>query len=124
MSKILVIDDDDSNRESLEMYFTEEGFDVVTASTGAQGVKKYRDNAVDAVILDIRLPDMEGFDVLDDLRSQNGDVKVIMITAFHDEKTINRAVEKGSFAYIKKPIDLDDLDSVVRKALQTGEEAR
>ena len=124
MSKILVIDDDDSNRESLEMYFTEEGFDVVTASTGAQGVKKYRDNAVDAVILDIRLPDMEGFDVLDDLRSQNEDVKVIMITAFHDEKTINRAVEKGSFAYIKKPIDLDDLDSVVRKALQTGEEAR
>ena len=122
--RILVIDDDDSNRESLEMYFTEEGFDVVTASTGAQGVKKYRDNAVDAVILDIRLPDMEGFDVLDDLRSQNGDVKVIMITAFHDEKTINRAVEKGSFAYIKKPIDLDDLDSVVRKALQTGEEAR
>jgi DNA-binding NtrC family response regulator len=124
MSKILVIDDDDSNRESLEMYFTEEGFDVVTASTGAQGVKKFRDNAVDAVILDIRLPDMEGFDVLDDIRSQDEDVKVIMITAFHDEKTINRAVEKGSFAYIKKPINLDDLDSVVRKALQAGQAAR
>ena len=117
MSKILVIDDDDSNRESLEMYFTEEGFDVITASTGAQGVNKYRDNAVDAVILDIRLPDMEGFDVLDRLRAQNRDAKVIMITAFHDEKTINRAVERGSFAYIKKPIDLDDLDAVVRLAL-------
>jgi two-component system, NtrC family, response regulator AtoC len=117
MSKILVIDDDDSNRESLEMYFSEEGHDVVTASTGTQGMKRYRDNPADAVILDIRLPDMEGFDVLDDLRAQNEDVKVIMITAFHDEKTINRALEKGSFAYIKKPINLDDLDSVVRKAL-------
>jgi DNA-binding response OmpR family regulator len=124
MSKILVIDDDDSNRESLEMYFSEEGYDVVTASTGTQGVKRYRDNPADAVILDIRLPDMEGFDVLDDLRAENKDVKVIMITAFHDEKTINRAFEKGSFAYIKKPINLDDLDSMVRKALTQVQEVK
>ncbi len=117
MSKLLVIDDDDSNRESLEMYFSEEGYDVVTASTGTQGMKQYRDNEVDAVILDIRLPDMEGFDVLDDLKTVNEDVKVIMITAFHDEKTIRRAEEKGSFAYIKKPINLEDLDSAVRKAV-------
>lgn len=117
MSKILVIDDDDSSRESIEMYFSEEGYDVVTASTGSQGVKRFRDNSADAVILDIRLPDMEGFDVLDNLRSLNENVKVIMITAFHDEKTIRRAMEKGSFAYIKKPINLDDLDSAVRRAL-------
>lgn len=117
MSKILVIDDDDSSRESIEMYFAEEGYDVVTASTGSQGMKQFRDNAADAVILDIRLPDMEGFDVLDNLRTVNENVKVIMITAFHDEKTIRRALEKGSFAYIKKPINLDDLDSAVRQAL-------
>ena len=117
MSKILVIDDDDSSRESIEMYFSEEGYDVVTASTGSQGLQRFRDNSADAVILDIRLPDMEGFDVLEDLRSVNENVKVIMITAFHDEKTIRRAVEKGSFAYIKKPINLDDLDSAVRQAL-------
>ena len=119
MSNILVIDDDDSNRESLEMYFSEEGFNVTTASTGREGVRRYRDNPADAVILDIRLPDMEGFDVLDDLKAQNRDVKVIMITAFHDEKTIRRALDKGSFAYIKKPINLDDLDAVVRKAVQS-----
>ena len=117
MSKILVIDDDDSNRESLEMYFSEEGYEVATASTGKQGVESYHDDPVDAVILDIRLRDMDGFDVLDDLKLENKDVKVIMITAFHDEKTIKRALEKGSFAYIKKPINLDDLDSVVRKAI-------
>jgi len=119
MSKILVIDDDDSNRESLEMYFSEEGYDVDTASTGKQGVTRYVDSPADAVILDIRLPDMEGFEVLDNLKALNEDVKVIMVTAFHDEKTINRALEKGSFAYIKKPINLYDLDSVVRKALMT-----
>ncbi len=117
MSKILVIDDDDSNRESLEMYFIEEGYDVATASTGKQGVTRYRDNPADAVILDIRLPDMEGFDVLDTLKAQNEDVKVIMITAFHDEQTISRALEKGSFAYIKKPINLDELDSMVKQAV-------
>ena len=117
MSKILVIDDDDSSRESIEMYFSEEGHDVVTASTGSQGVRQFLDNSADAVILDIRLPDMEGFDVLDNLRSLNENVKVIMITAFHDEKTIRRAMEKGSFAYIKKPINLDDLDTAVQQAL-------
>jgi DNA-binding response OmpR family regulator len=117
MSTILIIDDDDSNRESLEMYFTEGGFDVVTASTGEQGAKRYRDHQVDVVILDIRLPDKEGFDVIDDLRAVRNDVKVIMITAYHDEKTILRAQEKGSFAYIKKPIDLDELDRVVHLAL-------
>lgn len=117
MSTILIIDDDDFTRESLEMYFSESGFDVVTASTGEQGVKKYRDNKIDVVILDIRLPDKDGFEVIDDLRTERDDVKVIMITAFHDEKTILRAQEKGSFAYIKKPIDLDELDRVVHLAL-------
>lgn len=121
MSKILIIDDDDSNRESMEMYFLEEGYEVLTASTGRLGLKRYRENPAAAVILDIRLPDMEGFDVLDDLRTENRDVKVIMITAFHDEATIRRALEKGSFAYIKKPIDLDDLDSVVKRAMTTGD---
>ncbi|MDQ5987259.1 MAG: Regulatory protein AtoC [Syntrophus sp. SKADARSKE-3] len=117
MSTILIIDDDESSRESLEMYFSEIGFDVVTASTGEQGVKKYRDNKIDVVILDIRLPDKDGFDVIDDLRVRQDDVKVIMITAYHDEQTILRAKEKGSFAYIKKPIDLDELDRVVHLAL-------
>jgi len=121
MSKILVIDDDDSNRESLEMYFLEEGYEVLTASTGRVGLKRYHETPVDAVILDIRLPDMEGFDVLDEIKTENRDAKVIMITAFHDEETIRRALEKGSFSYIKKPINLDDLESVIKQAVITGD---
>lgn len=124
MSKILVIDDDHSSRESLEMYFSEQGYDVLTAGTGRQGVNKYRENPTDAVILDIRLPDMDGFEVLDDLKAQNENVRAIMITAFHDEKTIRRAMDKGSFAYIKKPINLDELDAVVRKAVEEGSKPR
>jgi two-component system, NtrC family, response regulator AtoC len=120
MSKILVIDDDDSNRESLEMYFLEEGYEVFTANTGRAGLKSYHETPVDAVILDIRLPDMEGFEVLDEIKKGNRNAKVIMITAFHDEETIRRALEKGCFNYIKKPINLEDLDSTIRRAVTAG----
>jgi DNA-binding NtrC family response regulator len=117
MAKILIIDDDESNRESLDMYLTEEGEDVVTAGTGERGVVQYREHRPDVVILDIRLPDIDGFTVLKRLKELNDDVKVIMITAYHDEHTIKRAMDLGAFAYVKKPIDLSDLESVIGRSL-------
>lgn len=118
MARILIIDDDESNRESLEMYLSEEGHDVVSAGTGERGVTKYREHNPDLVILDIRLPDIDGFAVLARLKEVNPDVKVIMITAYHDEHTIKKAMDLGAFAYVKKPIDLSDFESVISRALE------
>jgi len=64
-----------------------------------------------------RLPDIDGFTVLKRLKELNDDVKVIMITAYHDEHTIKRAMDLGAFAYVKKPIDLSDLESVIGRSL-------
>ncbi len=121
MIKILVIDDDQSICETLEMYLTEEGYAVLTANTGTDGLNKFVEVTPDLVILDIRLPDISGFTVLEDLREENESVKVIMITAHHDmESTIN-AMKGGAFDYIHKPIHIDELDMAIKKALKTQE---
>jgi two-component system, NtrC family, response regulator AtoC len=118
MSRILIIDDDNSIRESLSMYLAEEGYDVETADKGCAGIGKFIDSPADVVILDIRLPDMNGFAVYDELRKHDHQARVIMITAFHDEDTIDKAMKRGVVKYIKKPIDMNGLDTAIMEALR------
>ena len=118
MPRILIIDDDDSIRESLDMYLTEEGYDVEVADKGWAGISKYAALRAELVILDIRLPDISGFFVYDELKKQDRQAKVIMITAIHDESAIEEALKKGVFRYIKKPIDMNVLDMAIMEALQ------
>lgn len=121
MSKILVIDDDRSIRETLELYLTEEGYEVVTAATGTEGLNRFVETSPDVVILDIRLPDVDGFTVLEDLREDEENVKVIMITAHHDMDSTISAMKGGAFDYIHKPVNVDELDMAIKKALKTRE---
>jgi two-component system response regulator AtoC len=121
MPKILVIDDDASIVETLDLYLTEEGYKVRTALTGTEGLNKYVQDPSDVVILDIRLPDVDGFSVLEDLKEENENVKVIMITAFHDMDTTIKAMKSGAFDYIHKPVNVDELDLAIKKALKSLE---
>ena len=121
MAKILVIDDDSSISETLDLYLTEEGYTVFTALTGTDGLNSYVKNSPDVVILDIRLPDIDGFTVLEDLREEDENVKVIMITAHHDMESTIRAMKGGAFDYIHKPINVEELDMAISKALKTLE---
>ncbi|HON58375.1 MAG TPA: sigma-54 dependent transcriptional regulator [Smithella sp.] len=121
MANILVIDDDASIAETLELYLTEEGHKVRTALTGTDGLNQYVQEQADVVILDIRLPDVDGFAVLEDLKEENENVKVIMITAFHDMETTINAMKSGAFDYIHKPINVDELDLAIKKALKSLE---
>ena len=122
MSKILVIDDEKSICETLEMYLTEEGYEVYTANTGTEGLNKAVQISPDLIILDIRLPDIDGFTVLEDLKAEHDNTaKVIMITAHHDMETTIRAMKEGAFDYIHKPINIDELDIAIQKALKSSE---
>jgi len=121
MASILVIDDDASIVETLDLYLTEEGYSVRTALTGTDGLNKYVQEPSDVVILDIRLPDVDGFSVLEDLKEENENAKVIMITAFHDMETTINAMKGGAFDYIHKPVNVDELDLAIKKALKSLE---
>jgi len=124
MNKILVIDDDKSIRESLSLYLSEEGYTVCIAASGNEGVNLFIQEEPDLVILDIRLPDIDGFSVLEDLQEEDENVKVIMITAFHDMETTIKAMKGGAFDYIHKPLNISELDIAIQKALKSVEMER
>lgn len=118
MAKILLIDDDRSILESLEMYFFEKGHQVYKSSTGNEGLKLFWQVGPDVVILDIRLPDDNGLEVLRSMLSYSPSCKIIMITAFHDMNSTIASMKKGAYDYIHKPLDIDEIDKVVNRALQ------
>lgn len=120
-SKVLVIDDEASIRESLEMFLREKGLSVLSAGTGAEGVAAWQNYQPQVIILDIRLPDTSGLEILKEITGQDSDVKVIMITAYHDMETTIEAMRYGAYDYIHKPLDVDELDTAVKRGLHIAE---
>lgn len=116
IKRVLVIDDEPSIRESLEMFLTEKGLCVATAATGNDGLELWRTYEPRVIILDIRLPDSSGLDILREITSRDSDVKVIMITAHHDMESTIEAMRRGAYDYIHKPLDVDELDHAVAMA--------
>jgi two-component system response regulator AtoC len=122
--RILVIDDEPSIRESLEMFLREKHFHVLCAPTASDGLAAWQKNRPDVIILDIRLPDLSGQEVLKKITSEDPDVKIIMITAFHDmESTIN-AMRHGAFDYVHKPLDVDELERSIAMALHIADASK
>jgi len=121
MPRILVIDDDAAICKTLELCLREEGYAVDTAQSGTDGLNKYVSNPADVVILDIRLPDVDGFLVLEDLKEENENVKVIMITAYYDMETTICAMKGGAFDFLHKPLAIDELDMAIKRALKSLE---
>ena len=116
--KILVIDDQNAILESLSMFFSEKGYETLTAEYGKEGLEKVKSEQPDIVISDIRLPDINGIEVLKTIRSINDQIFVIMITAFHDMETTIEAMKYGAYDYIHKPINIDELDVSVNKVAE------
>jgi two-component system response regulator AtoC len=118
--KVLIIDDEQSLLESLEMFFSDGGYEVACAGSAQDGLETTSTFHPDVIILDIRLPDKDGFQVIEELRRQKNPTPIIMITAFHDMETTIKTVKLGAFEYIPKPIDVDELERAVRKALKVS----
>ncbi len=116
--RILIIDDERSLLETLEMFLTEKGYSVQCALTAKEGLKQSTLFDPHVIILDIRLPDMNGLEVLQEL-IQNEKKNIIIITAFHDMDITIQAVKLGAFDYIPKPIDVEELERVIEKALKS-----
>ncbi|MBE0616427.1 MAG: sigma-54-dependent Fis family transcriptional regulator [Proteobacteria bacterium] len=120
MKTILVVDDDQAIRRTLELHLGEEGFAVETAADGLEGVRKALRPETDLVLLDLRLPRMEGFEVLQRLRRERPALPVIVVTAYDDMQTAIEAIRHGAVDHLGKPLDLEELDGVIRKALEVA----
>lgn len=120
----MIVEDDDSLRESLEMYLQERGLVVYTAADGKTGLKLWRRHSPQVIILDIKLPDASGLELLPVITEADPEVKVVMITAFHDMETTIEAMRLGAYDYVRKPIKADELAEVLDQALHIAAMAR
>ena len=116
MSKILIIEDEGSQRMLLREFLEERGYTVDEAETGEEGIERVKKMAFDVVLIDIRLPDISGIEVLKEIRKINLEIKAIMITAFQDVKLVVESLKNGAFNYLVKPINLEELLINIRKA--------
>lgn len=113
--RVLIIDDQASLLDSMRFFFEQRKCQVSTALTGKEGLKKALKERPVLVILDLKLPDMDGQIILKKLRTEMPATQVIVVTAFQDmENTIN-CIKLGAFDFIHKPIDINELDSALNR---------
>jgi DNA-binding NtrC family response regulator len=117
MAKILIIDDERFIRSTLREILEYEKYEVIEAQDGAEGLQKIKDEEVDLVLCDVKMPILDGMDVLDQVRQLDRAPQFIMISAHGTIETAVEATKKGAFDFISKPPDLNRLLLTVRNAL-------
>ena len=115
---ILVIDDEEAQREALAGYLEKQGYRVLIADSGRTGIERLRQQPADLILTDFRMPDLDGMGVLQEARLINPEVEVVMVTAYGSVGGAVDAMQGGAFHYLEKPVDLDELDEVVQRALE------
>ncbi len=118
MSHILIVDDEASICWAFRESLADEGHQVVVAASAEEGLELAEARRFDAVVLDVRLPGMDGLTAMQAFRDRLGPAPMIVITAFGNLETAVRAMEGGAFDYLVKPFDLDQATTVVKRALQ------
>lgn len=117
-NKILIIDDEKGMLEFLSIMLAKDGFSVATSNRGQEGINMFKNTHFDLVIVDIKMPEISGIDVLKSIRSYNSSAVVVMITAYASVDTAIKAMKLGAFDYIAKPFKIERIRVVIRKALQ------
>lgn len=120
MANILVIDDQRSIRSTLEDILAMEGYGVATAEDGAKGLEAFRAGDFDAVLTDIKMPNMDGMELLGKITDEKPGCPVIMISGHGDIDTAVESIKKGAYDFIQKPLDLNRLLITVKNAVEKG----
>ncbi len=120
-ARILVVDDDESIRNSLAAILKNEGYMVDVAKNGSEAIKKSEAVLYNVALIDIRLPDMEGIELLTRMRDAVPKIRKIIITGYPSMQNAIKAVNKKADAYILKPMDLENLLKIIREQLRLQE---
>lgn len=116
--KILIIDDEAAQRQALAGFLKKKGFEIEKADSGMAGIKTIENQAIDLVLTDFKMPDIDGLEVLQRAKTINPEIDVIVMTAFGSIESALQAMREGAVDYLSKPIDLDQLEMVVNKTLE------
>ncbi|WP_291319989.1 sigma-54 dependent transcriptional regulator [Desulfonatronospira sp.] len=115
--RLLVVDDESGHRMMVKAVMQDQGFEVLEAGNGLQCLDMLEQQDIDVVLLDIKMPGMDGMQVLDRIHRLHSGVQVVMLTAFGSVGSAVDAMKQGAFDYLTKPADIDELKSVIQMAL-------
>ncbi|MBI1804567.1 MAG: response regulator [Ignavibacteriae bacterium] len=116
-SRILVVDDENALRTVLSSELSSAGYDVATASDGDEAISEVQNKKFDLVLLDIKMPRVDGFEVLKFIKKSYPTVRVIMLTGFADLKNAIESKKHGAEDFVSKPYDLVDLLTTIERVL-------
>ena len=119
MNQVLIIDDQNLIRNSLKVALEKEGYGVYTSETGEEGLRLIKKHSVDLVLLDIRLSDINGIEVLKKIRETDAETIVIMMTGYGTVESAVTAMKLGAFDYINKPFKSRNITTIIKLALET-----
>ncbi len=117
-SKILIVDDQFGIRVLLQEVLDREGYEIFQAQNGPLALAIVQDHSPDLILLDMKIPGMDGLEILRNIRKMGIDTKVIMMTAYGELDLIQEAMEMGALAHFTKPFDIDELRQAVSEQLQ------
>ncbi|SDD19286.1 response regulator [Paenibacillus sp. cl123] len=117
--KLLIVDDQNGIRILLMEVFSSEGYDTYQAGNGKLALEIVRSSKPDLVLLDMKIPGMDGLDILKHIKSIDASIKVIMMTAYGELDMIKEATDLGAIMHFTKPFDIDELRQAVNQQLRT-----
>ena len=109
MNKVLIVDDEEAQREMLAGFLKKKGFQTETASGGSEAMARYGGFFAPLAVVDMKMPDMDGLELLTRLRDLNPFIQVVVLTAFDTVETAVEAMRRGAYGYLTKPVNLDEL---------------
>src|SRR5512138_1858925 len=118
LGSVLIVDDEFSMRDSLVHWFEKDGYRTGSAQDGREALQRLDEQDWDAVLLDIKMPGMDGLELQRRIREVDPDLPIIMITAFASVDSAVEALKEGAFDYVTKPIDPDELSHLVQRAVE------
>jgi len=121
--RLLIVDDDAGQRSLLDSFLASQGFETVPVSTGQRALEVLREQKIDMMISDVRMPGLSGLDTLRLARKEHSSFPILLVTAYADVRDAVGAMRDGAVNYLSKPIDLDELLASVRQATGLSQRA-
>lgn len=118
---ILIIDDEEAIRDSCSLVLKKEGYRVKTADDGLKGLEVFREGGIHAILLDLKLPGLDGMEILSKIKQDSPETQVIIITGFASIESAVDTIKRGAFDYLAKPFSPKELRVIIKKALKSRE---